>query len=98
MTLVKSLYNFVAFVVKSSEYDPLLSRIPEWWLKPATVAPSFSWQSMALALQIPTQNTQARQIMEREFNTLIQVLMLGRTPRPGRSWRESSTPSSRYKC
>ncbi len=34
---------------------------------------SFSWQSMALALQIPTQNTQARQIMEREFNTLIQV-------------------------
>ncbi len=33
-------------------------------------------------------NTQARQIMEREFNTLIQVQMLGRTPRPGRSWRE----------
>ncbi|XP_023333260.1 liprin-alpha-1 isoform X3 [Eurytemora carolleeae] len=34
---------------------------------------SFSWQSMALALQIPTQNTGARQILEREFNTLIQV-------------------------
>jgi hypothetical protein len=32
---------------------------------------------MALALQIPTQNTQARQIMEREFNTLIQVQMFG---------------------
>ena len=34
---------------------------------------SFSWQSMALALQIPTQNTQARQILEREFNTLLEV-------------------------
>jgi len=35
---------------------------------------SFSWQSMALALQIPTQNTQARQILEREFSTLLEVL------------------------
>ena len=34
---------------------------------------SFSWQSMALALQIPTQNTHARQILEREFNTLLEV-------------------------
>jgi len=34
---------------------------------------SFSWQSMALALQIPTQNTQARQILEREFNTLLEL-------------------------
>ena len=34
---------------------------------------SFSWQSMALALQIPTQNTQARQILEREFHTLLEV-------------------------
>jgi len=34
---------------------------------------SFSWQSMALALQIPTQNTGARQILEREFSTLLDV-------------------------
>jgi len=34
---------------------------------------SFSWQSMALALQIPTQNTSARQILEREFSTLLDV-------------------------
>ena len=34
---------------------------------------SFSWQSMALALQIPTQNSHARNILEREFNTLLQV-------------------------
>ena len=34
---------------------------------------SFSWQSMALALQIPTQNTHARQILEREFSTLLDV-------------------------
>ena len=34
---------------------------------------SFSWQSMALALQIPTQNTQARQVLEREFATLLEV-------------------------
>jgi len=34
---------------------------------------SFSWQSLALALQIPTQNTHARQILEREFNTLLEL-------------------------
>ena len=34
---------------------------------------SFSWQSMALALQIPTQNSHARAILEREFNTLLEV-------------------------
>jgi len=34
---------------------------------------SFSWQSMALALQIPTQNTAARNMLEREFNNLIKV-------------------------
>ena len=34
---------------------------------------SFSWQSMALALQIPTQNSHARTILEREFNTLLEV-------------------------
>jgi len=28
---------------------------------------------MALALQIPTQNTHARQILEREFNTLLEL-------------------------
>ena len=40
---------------------------------------SFSWQSMALALQIPTQNSHARSILEREFNTLLEVgvVMLG---------------------
>ena len=37
---------------------------------------SFSWQSMALALQIPTQNSHARQILEREFNTLLEVRLL----------------------
>ena len=42
---------------------------------------SFSWQSMALALQIPTQNTHARQILEREFNTLLEV-SLGLMPPP----------------
>jgi len=34
---------------------------------------SFSWQSMALALQIPTQNSHARAILEREFNTLLEL-------------------------
>jgi len=34
---------------------------------------SFSWQSMALALQIPTQNSHARSILEREFNTLLEL-------------------------
>jgi len=34
---------------------------------------SFSWQSMALALQIPTQNTGARQILQREFINLLQM-------------------------
>ena len=37
---------------------------------------SFSWQSMALALQIPTQNSHARTILEREFNTLLEVGLL----------------------
>ena len=37
---------------------------------------SFSWQSMALALQIPTQNSHARAILEREFNTLLEVITL----------------------
>ena len=37
---------------------------------------SFSWQSMALALQIPTQNSHARNILEREFNTLLQVIKI----------------------
>ncbi|BFZ16224.1 hypothetical protein BsWGS_19263 [Bradybaena similaris] len=32
---------------------------------------SFDHNSMALALQIPTQNQQARQILEREFNNLL---------------------------
>ena len=35
---------------------------------------SFSWQSLALALQIPTQNTGARQILEREFSNLLEVV------------------------
>jgi len=34
---------------------------------------SFIWQSMALALQIPTQNTGARQILQREFINLLQM-------------------------
>ncbi|XP_055372125.1 liprin-alpha-1 isoform X13 [Condylostylus longicornis] len=34
---------------------------------------NFSANSMALALQIPTQNTQARQTLQLEFNTLLQV-------------------------
>ncbi|KAG5683444.1 hypothetical protein PVAND_012724 [Polypedilum vanderplanki] len=34
---------------------------------------SFDANSMALALQIPTQNTQARQTLEIEFNNLLQI-------------------------
>jgi len=34
---------------------------------------SFNHQSLALALQIPTQNTQSRAILEREFNSLLEV-------------------------
>ncbi|KAK6191456.1 hypothetical protein SNE40_003142 [Patella caerulea] len=34
---------------------------------------SFDHNSMALALQIPTQNQQARQILEREFNNLLAI-------------------------
>lgn len=34
---------------------------------------SFDANSLALALQIPTQNTQARQILEAEFNKLLEV-------------------------
>ncbi|KAG8131927.1 hypothetical protein E2320_009820 [Naja naja] len=32
---------------------------------------NFDYNSLALILQIPTQNTQARQVMEREFNNLL---------------------------
>uniref|UniRef100_A0A803TFZ1 PTPRF interacting protein alpha 4 n=1 Tax=Anolis carolinensis TaxID=28377 RepID=A0A803TFZ1_ANOCA len=32
---------------------------------------NFDYNSLALVLQIPTQNTQARQVMEREFNNLL---------------------------
>ncbi|XP_069797730.1 liprin-alpha-4 isoform X2 [Narcine bancroftii] len=32
---------------------------------------SFDYNSLALLLQIPTQNTQARQVLEREFNNLL---------------------------
>jgi len=34
---------------------------------------SFTWESMALALQIPTQNQGARTILEREYNTILQL-------------------------
>ncbi|PSN50323.1 Liprin-alpha-1 [Blattella germanica] len=34
---------------------------------------SFDYNSMALALQIPTQNTQVRQMLEMEFNNLLAV-------------------------
>ncbi|XP_067655318.1 liprin-alpha-1-like isoform X2 [Haliotis asinina] len=34
---------------------------------------SFDHNSMALALQIPTQNQQARQVLEREFNNLLAI-------------------------
>ncbi|PNF16116.1 hypothetical protein B7P43_G03309 [Cryptotermes secundus] len=34
---------------------------------------SFDYNSMALALQIPTQNTQVRQMLEMEFNSLLAV-------------------------
>ncbi|XP_014387200.1 PREDICTED: liprin-alpha-2-like [Myotis brandtii] len=32
---------------------------------------NFDYSSLALLLQIPTQNTQARQILEREYNNLL---------------------------
>ncbi|XP_065514063.1 liprin-alpha-3-like [Caloenas nicobarica] len=34
---------------------------------------TFDWADLALLLQIPTQNTQARQLLEKEFSTLISV-------------------------
>nr|XP_018899528.1 PREDICTED: liprin-alpha-2 isoform X2 [Bemisia tabaci] len=36
---------------------------------------SFDYNSMALALQIPTQNTQVRQVLENEFNRLVSIAM-----------------------
>ncbi|TNM88452.1 hypothetical protein fugu_004706 [Takifugu bimaculatus] len=45
---------------------------------------TFDYSSLALILQIPMQNTQARQVLEREFNNL---LALGTDPSTGGEWR-----------
>ncbi|KAK9751918.1 SAM domain (Sterile alpha motif) [Popillia japonica] len=46
---------------------------------------SFDSNSMALALQIPTQNTQARQTLEAEFNNLLRLATDRRPDEMGRS-------------
>ncbi|XP_032076936.1 liprin-alpha-2 isoform X2 [Thamnophis elegans] len=60
---------------------------------------NFDYSSLALLLQIPTQNTQARQILEREYNNLL-ALGTGRRLdesddknfRQGSSWRRQFPP------
>ncbi|XP_023220433.1 liprin-alpha-1-like isoform X2 [Centruroides sculpturatus] len=54
---------------------------------------SFDHNSMALALQIPTPNTQARQILEREFNGL---LLKGTDRRPDEAGKHSTHTASTH--
>lgn len=54
---------------------------------------SFDHNSMALALQIPTPNTQARQILEREFNGL---LLKGTDRRPDEAGKHSTHTTSTH--
>ncbi|XP_045444245.1 liprin-alpha-2 isoform X2 [Pipistrellus kuhlii] len=60
---------------------------------------NFDYSSMALLLQIPTQNTQARQILEREYNNLLALgteRRLDETDdknfRRGSTWRRQFPP------
>ncbi|XP_074660796.1 liprin-alpha-1-like [Tubulanus polymorphus] len=57
---------------------------------------SFDHNSMALALQIPTQNTQARQALDREFNNLL-AMGTDRRLDEGEGSKLSRTPSWRKK-
>ncbi|XP_054574795.1 liprin-alpha-2 isoform X3 [Eptesicus fuscus] len=60
---------------------------------------NFDYSSMALLLQIPTQNTQARQILEREYNNLLALGTERRLDesddknfRRGSTWRRQFPP------
>ncbi|XP_077195040.1 liprin-alpha-2 isoform X7 [Paroedura picta] len=60
---------------------------------------NFDYGSLALLLQIPTQNTQARQILEREYNNLLALGTDRRLDEPddknfrrGSSWRRQFPP------
>uniref|UniRef100_A0A670K5C9 PTPRF interacting protein alpha 2 n=1 Tax=Podarcis muralis TaxID=64176 RepID=A0A670K5C9_PODMU len=56
---------------------------------------NFDYSSLALLLQIPTQNTQARQILEREYNNLLALgtdRRLDENYRRGSSWRRQFPP------
>ncbi|NXI14558.1 LIPA2 protein, partial [Irena cyanogastra] len=60
---------------------------------------NFDYSSLALLLQIPTQNTQARQILEREYNNLLALGTERRLEesddknfRRGPSWRRQFPP------
>ncbi|XP_038612903.1 liprin-alpha-2 isoform X3 [Tachyglossus aculeatus] len=60
---------------------------------------NFDYSSLALLLQIPTQNTQARQILEREYNNLLALGTERRLDesddknfRRGSSWRRQFPP------
>ncbi|CAG4928836.1 unnamed protein product [Colias eurytheme] len=74
--------------INLKEYAPNLS---ESGVHGALIAldDNFDANSMALALQIPTQNTQARQILEVEFNNLV----AGGTERTARAPHEHAPPS-----
>jgi len=60
---------------------------------------NFDYSSLALLLQIPTQNTQARQILEREYNNLLALGTERRLDesddknfRRGSTWRRQFPP------
>uniref|UniRef100_A0A3P8SBS2 PTPRF interacting protein alpha 4 n=1 Tax=Amphiprion percula TaxID=161767 RepID=A0A3P8SBS2_AMPPE len=55
---------------------------------------TFDYSSLALILQIPMQNTQARQVLEREFNN---VLALGTDRRLEESFRRSPSWRKRFR-
>uniref|UniRef100_A0A3P9N5T1 PTPRF interacting protein alpha 4 n=1 Tax=Poecilia reticulata TaxID=8081 RepID=A0A3P9N5T1_POERE len=56
---------------------------------------TFDYSSLALILQIPMQNTQARQVLEREFNNL---LALGTDRRLEESFRRSPSWRKRFRA
>uniref|UniRef100_A0A4W3GMW4 PTPRF interacting protein alpha 2 n=1 Tax=Callorhinchus milii TaxID=7868 RepID=A0A4W3GMW4_CALMI len=57
---------------------------------------NFDYTSLALILQIPTQNTQARQVLEREYNNLLALgterTLDDKNFRRGPSWRKQFPP------
>ncbi|XP_032814248.2 liprin-alpha-2-like isoform X1 [Petromyzon marinus] len=56
----------------------------------------FDHASLALALQIPTQNTQARQVLEREFNNLLALGTERRLDEHAPSWRKRFRPKDAH--